>query len=138
MAAPDQPDPLTGNWTLNLSKSTLNVPPPRFWVQHIQSNEHELSLREEIISADGLPMTVSLRAAFDGKDYPVTGSHYVDTIAYSRLDARTLSAVGKQQGSVFLRESITVSPEGDTLSLALTVFSGDHQIAAGTLVFVKS
>jgi hypothetical protein len=89
MGLPVQPDPFTGRWTFNLVKSSANFSMPK-WVEHIQSSSHELSIREEIISADGSPMTVKVRAAFDGDDYPVSGPLYAETMAYTRLDAHTI------------------------------------------------
>ena len=67
MSAASSSDPFTGTWTLNPSKSALSFPAPRSWLQHVQSNAHELILREDIVLEDGTEFTVSLQAGFDGK-----------------------------------------------------------------------
>jgi hypothetical protein len=67
----------------------------------------------------------------------VNGSRFVDAIAYTRIDPRTISAIGKQKGSVSLRHTSTLSPEGDSYTMSLSLYSGEREIATGTLVFGK-
>jgi hypothetical protein len=138
MSAASSNDPFTGTWTFNPSKSALSFPAPRSWLQHVQSNAHELMLREDIVLADGTEFTVSLQAGFDGKDYPVAGSRYVDTMAYTRPELRTILGFDKQNGSITRRGTVSVSPAGDSLTILLSLYSGGREFATGTLVFAKS
>lgn len=130
-------DPFTGTWTLNHSKSASSFPLPHSWVQSVESNTEELSLREDIVPPNDTQFTVSLQAAFDGKDYPVTGSHVADTMAYTRPDSNTIRGTGKQKGEVTLRDTISVSPAGDYLTILLSLYSGSREFASATLVFDK-
>jgi hypothetical protein len=130
-------DPFAGAWTLNLTKSSFTVPAPRSWVQQIQCSAEGLSLAEQITTADGSQMNISLRAFFDGKDYPVSGSRFVDSIVYARPDAHTISAIGRQNGAVSMRHSSALSADGDSYTMSLSLFSGGRQIASANLVFEK-
>jgi hypothetical protein len=116
MSAASSGDPFTGPWTLNPSKSALSFPAPRFWLQHVQSNAHELILREDIVLEDGTEFTVSLQAGFDGKDYPVAGSRYVGTMAYTRPELRTILGLGKQNGSITLRDTVDLQLNANLVS----------------------
>ena len=94
-------------------------------------------MREEIVHADGSRTEPSLHAAFDGRDYEVTGSPVVDTIAYVRHDAHTITGVGKKGGEVSLRETASVSPDGATLTLLYAILFGGREVRQGTAVFLR-
>jgi hypothetical protein len=122
MSLPSSIEPFTGTWTFNSLKSAARFSVPRSWVQHVQSDFHELLWREEIVLSDGKQFTVSLRAAFDGEDYAVTGSHYADPIAYERTEPRTILGTGKRNGSVTLRDTVSVSPGARASQLFFALF----------------
>lgn len=69
-------DPFTGTWKLNLAKSTLPQPSPQSLTSYIECDGTWLSVREEIVDAEGQSHTVTGKAAFDGKDYPVVGRQH--------------------------------------------------------------
>jgi hypothetical protein len=113
-------DPFSGAWTLNLSKSNLPPPLPRSQMVHIQAHRNGIEIREEVVNEDGHPMIVTVRAKFDGKDYPVSGSPFADSVRYQRIDSHTLKGVVKKAGKVVTTETVTVSPDGRTLTGAYT------------------
>jgi hypothetical protein len=83
---PEPPDPFTGAWRFNPQLSKVSTQSPRSWIQEILVNSDNVHVRETIVKADGSETVVSLRAKFDGEDYPVEGSPGTDTIAYTRVD----------------------------------------------------
>jgi hypothetical protein len=113
-------DPFTGAWTLNLLESKLPPPLPRSQIVHIKANRTGIHVREEIVNEDGQPMTVTVKAKFDGKDYPASGSPFADSVTYQRIDSHTLKGVVKKAGKVVTTETATVSADGRTLTGAYT------------------
>ncbi len=109
-------DPFTGIWELNLSKSNLPPPIPRNQTAHIEANAESIQIREEIVSDTGVRLTISVEAKFDGKDYPVKGSPFADTVAYQRLDSRTIKGVARKAGKVVVTEAAVISNDGKTLT----------------------
>jgi len=94
-------------------------------------------VQETIVRPDGSQTVVEVMASLDGNDYPVTGSPAADTIAYRRADSNSISGTGKKEGVVSLMETVTVSPENNTLTLSYSVHSDAHVVASGIAVFEK-
>jgi hypothetical protein len=128
-------DPFTGTWALNHAKSHLPPPVPRSVVSHIQCDDKGVSVREEIVDADGTAHTATARAGFDGKDYPVVGTPLADTVSYRRVDARTLEGTSKKSGKVLVHETVVVSPDGRTMTATYTGQDAQGKEVVGTAVF---
>ena len=75
-----------------------------------------IQITEEIVNVSGERLTISAKAKFDGKDYPVTGTPQADTVAYQRVDANTIKGVAKKAGKVVMNETVVVSPDGKTMT----------------------
>jgi hypothetical protein len=132
-------DPFTGVWKFNHDHSTTSSPPPHSWTQRIEATAHEVTVREEIVSSEGAaPTVVEIQARFDGLEYPVTGSTAADTITYSRIDTHRISGTGIKNGRTTLRESLAVSPDGQTLTVNYSIYRGDRIVANGIAVFEKT
>ncbi|HEV2669186.1 MAG TPA: hypothetical protein VG324_29990, partial [Blastocatellia bacterium] len=87
----NSPDPFTGAWKFSQEDSRLAGQTPQRWIQKIVARGDEVSVSEEIVFDNGPQMNVTVRARFDGQDYPVNGSPIADTIAYTRLNDLTIS-----------------------------------------------
>jgi hypothetical protein len=133
-----QDDPFTGVWKFSPQWSALSTPQPRSWIQRIRATADEVSVREEIVGSDGVGITVTVQARFDGKAYPVNGSLIADTIVYSRPDTHNISSIGKKDGVLSLQETLTASPQGHILTLSYKAYSGFREVAKGTAVFEKA
>jgi hypothetical protein len=134
---PKQHDPFTGTWRFNPQLSKLSIQSPSSWVQEILTNLDEVQVRENIVRVDGSETVVSLRAKFDGEDYPVEGSPAADTMAYTRFDRNTIFGTGKKNGVVSLTEIVTAAPEKNTLTLRYSIHAGLKVVANGIVVFEK-
>jgi hypothetical protein len=110
---------------------------PQSWVLQIRASESDVSHREEITTTDGSEMTVALHATFDGEDHPVSGSPLMDAIACTRPAPHVIASTGKKAGAVTLTDTLTVSPDGEVLTLIYSIFDGDQELAKGTGVFER-
>jgi hypothetical protein len=59
-------------------------------------------------------------------------------MAYTREDSHTISGIGKKNGSVSMRETVKVSPDGRLLTQNFTIYSGDKVLVTGVAVFART
>ena len=130
-------DPFSGTWVLNLSKSKLPPPLPRSQTSSIEANSKSIRIRELIVNDKGEQMSITVDAKFDGKDYPIIGSPFVDTVAYQRVDSHTLKGIVKKAGQVVTTEQATVSPDGKTLTGTYSGTDLSGRQVTGVAVFEK-
>lgn len=132
-----EPDPFTGTWKLNLAKSNLLPPVPRSVVSHIECDGKSVSVREEIVDANGRHQTATVKAGLDGKDYPVVGSPLADAVSYRRIDSHTLEGTSKKAGQVLVHETVIISPDGKTMTATYSGMDARGKEVTGTAVFEK-
>jgi hypothetical protein len=130
-------DPFSGFWTLVPEESKLAEPLPRRWTETLDVGQHTISVKEEIASADGRTLTVTVDALFDGRDYSVTGSPLADVIAYTRPGRYRIDGVAKKDGRVVLTESVTVSEDGRALTMGYVMRLPDGRDIASVAVFKR-
>ncbi len=109
-------DPFSGTWVLNLLKSNLSPPLPKSQIAHLVLDSSGIQITEELVTGAGERMTISAKAKFDGKDYPVSGSPFADAVAYQRVDRNTIKGVGKKDGRVVMHETVVLSRDGKTMT----------------------
>jgi hypothetical protein len=98
---------------MNPAKSKYSPGPAAKTVNlKIESNENGIKVDAEGTDGDGNPTHVQYDAKFDGKDYPVTGLPYADTISVKRIDANTTQSTLKKGGQVVMTVTSTVSSYG--------------------------
>ena len=110
---------------------------PKNWVLKIMASQSDISHREEIVAADGSEMTVVIHATFNVEDHAVSGSPLMDTVTCTRPASRVIACTGKKAGVVTLTDTLTVSPDGEVLTLAYSILEGDQEIAKGTGIFER-
>ena len=109
-------DPVIGTWDLDVSKSSFDPGPPlksqtRIYEQTPAGMKFTLTGH----SAGGTPMHVEYVAAYDGKDYPLTGSPSVNTVALRRLDRLRAEALEKKDGEIRFRVSRVLTADENTM-----------------------
>jgi hypothetical protein len=129
--------PFNGTWKFDAAKSKLSTPLPQIWVQEMVVKGDEVVVRENIVRSNGVRSDVRVWARFDGTDYPVTGFPLADTMAYLRVDSHSISGIGKKNGVVAVSETLTVTPDGNTLTLVYSVQTGASPVSRGIAVFNK-
>jgi hypothetical protein len=65
---------------------------------------------------DGTAMNSRYTAKFDGKDYPVTGANFWDTISMKQIDANTFTFETKAGGKSYNTGRIVISNDGKTMT----------------------
>ena len=130
-------DPFSGVWKLNLVKSKLPAPAVQSQTATIEADGEGIRIREEIVNDKGEHLTVTVNAKFDGKDYPVSGTPLADTVAYRRVDSRTIDGTAKKAGKVVTTERAVVSGDGKTLTVTYTGKDAAGKPVTGVGVFEK-
>ena len=128
-------EPFQGTWRFIPQLSSMYSPVPHSWVQEIIAGPDLVAVREEIVKSDGTELVLRVRARFDGVDYPVEGSHAVDTIAYTRADRHSICGIGKKDGRVSYTSTVLADPEERKLTLIYSYLFGERTFAHGVAVF---
>lgn len=69
------------------------------------------------VAADGSPIDVEFTAMFDGKDYPIKGAPWADTVSLRLINARTSIRTDKKDGKVVVSLKGVVSKDGKTFTI---------------------
>jgi hypothetical protein len=110
VAAADQH---SGTWKMNPAKSKYSPgPTPKSITLKVDADENNFKINADGTDADGSPTHVEYSAKFDGKDYPVTGLPYADTVSVKRIDTNTIQSTLKKAGQVVMTVTSTVSNYG--------------------------
>ena len=109
-------NPLVGTWKLNVAKSKA---PFKSGTTIVSAVGEGIKFSVDMEGTDGTKTHWEFTANYDGKDNPVTGnSPYGDTVAVTRVDARTTQIVGKLKGKATTTHTIVVSADGKTRTSA--------------------
>jgi hypothetical protein len=131
-------DPFAGVWEFRADLSEMSGPLPLEWVQRVACEGDSLRVREEIRREGGFQATVTVEAKTDGTPYPVAGSMAADSIAYTRVDARTMKGIAWRRGVKTFEETLTIDATGRLLSMGFAIFAGERTVASGAAVFEKA
>jgi len=131
------PDPVTGNWILNTSKSSGTGPMPKSETRTYAPTENGVLLEWTRVGADGKTSNVKTTFGYDGKDYQITGSDDFDALNAKRIDANTIESTQKKAGKVVGTTKRTVSADGKTLTLESKMTTADGKTVNMTMVYDK-
>lgn len=127
--------PFNGSWKLNLGKSSIPAEmAPVEMTTIIEVEGDRIKITEESMQASGDIQTVTVEAAFDGAEHPVSGSPTVDAAIYALPDPRTLDVVAKKGGKVVLKQHLVVAEDGATMTETMTKKDGTE---IGTALYEK-
>lgn len=110
-----QSNPVVGTWKLNVEKSKFDPgPAPKSQTRKIEAEGDGLKYTFEGVSADGKTVTYGFTVKFDGKDYPITGSHPsgADSVSAKKTDANHYEATLKKGGKAVGTGKVSVSADG--------------------------
>ena len=107
-----------GTWTLNLDKSVYNPGPApyRRATMKVEAWEGKVRFSYDIVHVRGGVQHMEWTGSFDGKDYMVQGVDEYMTYAYAQIGERTYEIVAKLDTQVTAVATVTLSPDGRTLT----------------------
>jgi len=112
---PAAADQHSGTWKMNAAKSKYSPgPAAKSLTLKVESDENSVKIDSKGTDGEGKPTHVEYDAKFDGKDYPVTGLSYGDTVTVKRIDANTIQTTIKKGGQVMMTVTSKVSADGKT------------------------
>ena len=131
-------DPRTGTWKLNVAKSTYSPGrPPQSGMPKIEASAQAEKVTAEEVNLAGTLTTTEYTANFDGKDYPLTGVQYADTVSLKRIDARTTERTDKNGGQAVLFFTRIVSQDGKTMTVTVTGTNAQGQTVNNVAVWER-
>jgi hypothetical protein len=131
-------DPRFGTWHLNAAQSTFSPASEiRSLTIKVQPTGDGETVINEFTYADGAIVATQYTAYFDGRDYYLTGSPNVDSVALQRIDARTTERIDKKRGEVVQTFTRTVSEDGKTMTVKIRGKDWLEQDVRHTLIFEK-
>ena len=107
-----------GTWKLNLSKSKFQqgLAPTSTTLVYEAAGEG-IKVTVDSVPADGPPVHYAVATNYDGKDVPVVGSPNGDTVARTRVNAKTTKLVNKKDGKILSTVTFVTSADGKTLTI---------------------
>ena len=110
----------SGVWKLNPPKSTYNPGPgPKELTETIILSKNRYKVDANGTAVDGKPMHIEFDAKFDGKDYPMIGVPWADTLSVKWIDGDTPQIIQKKHGQVTMIITCTLSMNEKTRTCTL-------------------
>jgi len=111
-------DNRVGTWKYNAAKSKFD-PGPAYKSRNVkvEAAGEGIKVAVEGVMADGKADAYSYTVNYDGKDYPITGSAFADTIAYKKIDENTIEGTSKKGGQVVVSTTVVVAKDGKTMTV---------------------
>ena len=106
-----------GTWALNLEKSSYAGPAPyRRGTLTIEPSNGAVRTVYDLVRVRGGITHMEWTGTLDGRDYSVQGLEELITYAYTPIDERTYEVVMKVDLAVVARSTVTLSPDGRTIT----------------------
>ena len=138
MARPTPPDPATGDWMLNISKSNFALAPaPKNSVMTVEAWEDGLRVKTDTIDVQENKIHQETAYKFDGRDYLLEGYRLADSISAKRINLRASESVWKKRGKVIFTVRAVVSIDGKTLSLTRTGIDAQGRAVDEVLIYER-
>jgi hypothetical protein len=132
-------NPAVGTWKLNVAKSKFTPgPAPKSTTRTVASEGDKVKYTFEGVAADGSPISYSFVVAYDGKDYPITGSAPggADAISFAPSTSGATVATLKKSGQPVLIAKVKISADGKVTTISQTSAPGTTPVD-NTVVYEK-
>jgi len=138
ISAQDRPG--LGKWKLNVEKSKyVPGPAPKSMMRTVEAEGDKVKFTYEGVAANGNAVSYTFSLAYDGKDYPITGTGAVggaDTVSVKQLGPKSFAATFKKAGVAIVNSKVEISADGKTTTMHLTSADGKGAIN-NTVVYEK-
>ena len=132
------PKGLIGTWKLDAAKSKFSPgPAPKSMTVVYSAAGDSMKIVADVVPADGPAQHWEMTAAYDGKEYPVTGNPNADVIVIKKIDDTHGESTFKKGGKVTSVNSRTLSAVGKTLTIVSKGTTVDGKPRMDTQVFSK-
>ena len=136
-AAFAQTDSQVGVWKLDVAKSKYSPgPAPKSGTTTIEAAGKGSKVVVDQALAEG-DRHWGFTGDYDGKDTPVTGNPDVDTVARTRVNARTVKSVNKKGGKIVTTQTSAVSSDGKTRTVTTTGVNAKGEKVHNVAVYTK-
>ncbi len=130
------PKGFAGAWKLDLNKSDI-PPTTKSQVLTVETDGDNVSMREELVNDKDERLTIVFQGRFDGRDRPVTGTPFADTVAYRLLDGRTIEGIAKKDGRVCVKETAVLSEDENIVSVTYESYDEGGRILESRGIFKR-
>jgi hypothetical protein len=113
-------DEHSGTWKLHPARSKYSPGPGlKSLTETVALDENRYRVDANGTAADGKPVHIGFNAKFDGKDYPMIGVPWADTVSVKWMDAHAPQMIQKKGGQVTMTITCKVSTDGRTRTCTL-------------------
>jgi hypothetical protein len=130
---------LFGTWRMNAAKSSYSPGPmPKNNIAKWGAFQGGVRLTVDVVPAQGETQHYESSGKFDGKDNAVKGNNPDgDTVAFSKIDARTYEVVTKKGGKNTVTARIVVAADGKTRVTTQTGRDGQGRTVNNSMFYEK-
>jgi hypothetical protein len=128
-------DARIGTWSHceDVPKTDPNLAPPNVTITFEAAGKGSHTVVTGV-DDNGSPFTMEYTAMFDGKDYPVKGAPWADTVSLKLIDSRTTIRTDKKDGKVVLTLKGVVSKDGKTFTVTRKAMEPNGESVTATSV----
>ena len=127
-----------GTWKLNAAKSKYTpTAQARYETITIEAVGDNMKVILDGTDSAGNKVLAEWTGKYDGKDYPVTGSPDIDSLAYTKLDNRHYNSTNKHGGKVSGTAKIVYSADGKTRTVTSRGTNAKGEKVSATAVYDK-
>ena len=129
---------IAGTWQLNTAASKGMMPAMKSETRIYAVNGIKVTMHSDAVDASGKSLSSSYDAAYDGKAYPTVGYPTADTIALTKVDSHTVTAILRKGTAVTATARAVVSHDGKHLTIARKMGTPPGKVVASTAVYDRS
>jgi hypothetical protein len=133
-------DVTAGTWKLNAAESKYTpAAQARYETINIEAVGDNMDFKVILDGTDsaGQKVHAEWTGKYDGKDYPVTGSPDIDSLAYTKRDDRHYDSTNKRSGKVRGTAKIVYSADGKTRTVTSSGTNSKGKKVSATAVYDK-
>jgi hypothetical protein len=133
------PTGLAGTWTLNSAKSKFSPgPAPKSMTITYTPSGDMMKIAVDVVTGDGAKQHWEMSAAYDGKEYPVTGNPDADMVSIKRVDDKTGVSTFKKAGKLMATNTRTLSADGKVLTITSKGVNGEGKPRNDVALYEKA
>ena len=102
----------------------------------LEADSQNFRFSEEGVDDKGQPFKITYEAKFDGKEYPIAGDPYSDSVSLHPVNENEIEFTIKKAGTVVSKLDVVVSKDGQTTTVNNTDYI-DGKEQKGILVYDK-